>query len=110
LDLIISDPGVGRIFVVEEGDQVVGMVSFLFSVSTVLGARVATLEDFIVRDDRRGRGLGRHLMAEALTRVRAMGCRRLTLLTDFDNVGALKFYERQGFQRSTMVTLRKVLD
>jgi len=35
------------------------------------------------------------------------GCKRITLLTDYDNDGAHRFYQHHGFTRSSMVAFRK---
>jgi hypothetical protein len=39
--MILSDASIGRIFVIKEEGYIVGMVSFLWTVSTALGAKVA---------------------------------------------------------------------
>jgi GNAT superfamily N-acetyltransferase len=106
LRLILDSPGVGTIFVARDGGEVVGMVSLLFTVSTAEGGPVCWLEDMVVRPERRSGGLGSRLLQHAIDYARANGFIRLTLLTDRDNVGAIRFYERQGFHRSAMTTLR----
>jgi GNAT superfamily N-acetyltransferase len=106
LRLILDSPGVGSIFVARDRDEVVGMVSLLFTVSTAEGGPVCWLEDMVVRPDRRSGGLGSRLLQHAIDYARANGFIRLSLLTDRDNVGAIWFYERQGFHRSAMTTLR----
>jgi GNAT superfamily N-acetyltransferase len=44
-----------------------------------------------------GRGVGADLLAEVFERARRLGCRRAWLVTTNDNVRALRFYQRQGF-------------
>ena len=63
LRLIIESPATGVIFVAREDDQVVGMVSLLFTVSTAQGSRVCWLEDMVVKPNRRECGLGSRLDA-----------------------------------------------
>ncbi len=110
LTRIITQPDVGLIVVAREGGQVRGMVNLLYTVSTALGERVALLEDMVVSPSRRGTGLGRQLLQGAIGLARAQGCRRITLLTDGDNVAARRFYEREGFSVSGMVPYRLALD
>jgi GNAT superfamily N-acetyltransferase len=110
LRLILDSPGVGTIFVARDGREVVGMVSLLFTVSTAEGGPVCWLEDMVVRPDRRGSGLGGRLLGHALGYARAQHFTRITLLTDRDNEGAIRFYQRQGFQRSAMTVLRLSLE
>ncbi|HUB87789.1 MAG TPA: GNAT family N-acetyltransferase [Verrucomicrobiae bacterium] len=106
LRLIIRRPEVGHIFCAVAGDDIVGMVSLLFTVSTAEGGRAAWLEDMVVHPVRRGRGIGEQLLREAIKDARASGCSRITLLTDGSNGSAQRFYERAGFVRSQMVPFR----
>jgi GNAT superfamily N-acetyltransferase len=106
LAMILRDPQTGAILVAREGPCVVAMVSLLYSVSTALGARVATLEDMVVAPDKRGVGTGSALLSYALDFARAQAIRRITLLTDHDNESAHRFYSKHGFTRSSMVAMR----
>ena len=103
---IIGDDQIGLIVVARQGGQVVGMVNLLYTVSTALGERVALLEDMVVDPLRRGSGLGTTLLQGAIALARQHGCRRITLLTDGDNVAAQRFYEQHGFKPSSMVPYR----
>ena len=57
------------------------------------------LEDLFVREEARGRGLGRALVEAALERARERGCRRIELDVNEDNTAALALYEACGFSR-----------
>ena len=110
LAAIINDPAVGAILVARDGGSMLGMVNLLFTVSTALGARVALLEDMVVATRARNRGVGSELLRAAIACARGRGCRRITLLTDADNVRAQAFYRTEGFEMSSMVPLRLALD
>lgn len=103
---ILEDPVVGTIYVAREGARVLGSVSILRSISTAEGGPAGHLEDFIVRPEHRGLGLGERLLAYAIEQARAAGLLRLILLTDGDNVNAQRLYERAGFERSGMLPMR----
>ena len=103
---IIESPERGRILVLREGGVPRGMVNLLFTVSTVLGGRVAILEDMIVHPDHRGGGAGSRLLQAGIDLARSVGCRRISLLTDRTNDAAQRFYARHGFAPSGMVTMR----
>ena len=107
LKKIISQPDVGDIIVAQESTKIIGMVNLLYTVSTALGSRVAILEDMIVMPEARGKGVGSKLVNYAFERADHRGCKRITLLTDYDNDGAHRFYLRHGFDRSSMVAFRK---
>jgi ribosomal protein S18 acetylase RimI-like enzyme len=110
LRLILAQPEIGRIFCARVDGRVIGMVSLLFSISTVKGGRVAWLEDMVVQPEWRGRRVGESLLKHALERARACNCSRITLLTDETNAAAKRFYERAGFVRSQMVPFRLHFD
>lgn len=110
LAAIVGDPATGEILVARGGGRVLGMVSLLYTVSTALGARVAWLEDMVVLPETRGAGVGGALLDAALAHAARRGCRRITLLTDADNVAAQHFYQRRGFQHSPMIPMRLLLD
>jgi len=110
LAAIVGDPATGEILVARSGGRVLGMVSLLYTVSTALGARVAWLEDVVVLPATRDAGVGGALLDAALAHAARRGCRRVTLLTDADNVAAQRFYQRRGFQHSPMIPMRVLLD
>ena len=111
LAAIIEDPAIGQILLARADDgSVLGMVSLLLSISTALGARVALLEDMVVSPQARNSGLGSQLLQAAIVQARTLGCRRITLLTDLDNLAAQRFYARHGFSGSPMTPLRLLLD
>lgn len=110
LSMIIRNPELGRIFVVEIDGVIEGMVMLLFSVSTCLGRKAALLEDMVVAPAWRTKGLGTLLINHAVDFARREGFGRITLLTDRDNEAAQQFYRAQGFAQSEMVVFRKLLD
>lgn len=109
LRLILAHPEKGRLFVVRVGGKTVGMANALFTISTAEGGHVVLLEDVILSARYRGQGLGRRLVEHMMEWARGQGFLRVTLLTDGDNHGAQRFYERLGFARSEMLVLRRRL-
>jgi len=106
LTAVISDDGIGRIFVARLENRVVGMVMLLFTVSTALGERAALLEDMVVSPGCRGRGIGSKLLRHAVAFAETAGCKRITLLTDSENIEGQAFYRKHGFAGSSMVPMR----
>lgn len=52
--------------------------------------------------DRRGEGIGRRLIAEAETRLEALGCPKVMLMVRADNDAVLAYYDAIGYQRETV--------
>lgn len=106
---IISDSEIGNIIVAREANDIIGMVNLLYTVSTALGGRVAILEDMVVNPAVRSKGIGSELLLYSVELAQQKGCQRITLLTDFDNENAHRFYQKHGFDRSSMTVFRKSL-
>jgi len=111
LEMIISNPTIGELLVAEQPHSgIVGMVSLLYTVSTALGGKVALMEDMIVHPNDRGHGCGSMLVGAALELAKERDCKRITLLLDFDDLSAERFYQKHGFKLSPMVPLRQILN
>lgn len=108
LEKILDNSGIGDILVLTDNNKIIGMVSILYSISTALGGKVGLLEDMIIDKNYRGKGLGTQLLNAAIEYSRENGCLRLTLLTDFNNETAIKFYKQSGFNKSEMIPMRLI--
>ncbi|MFY9326885.1 MAG: GNAT family N-acetyltransferase [Georgfuchsia sp.] len=104
---LMVHPDHGRLFVLRDGNHVVGMANALISISTAEGGPVLILEDVIVAASHRGSGYGRLLVEHVLRWAAGAGMSRVTLLADKDNSAALSFYYKLGFEESAMVVRRK---
>lgn len=110
LGAIIEGDGIGDILVAVEADEIIGMVNLLYTISTALGSRVAILEDMIIAPAFRGLGMGSLLLEQAIDFAKNKGCKRITLLTDSDNERAQQFYQKHGFELSSMNAYRLVFN
>ena len=110
LTAIINHPETGQILVAQRAGNVIGMVNLLYTVSTALGGRVALLEDMVVVPDARHMGVGSQILKRAIQVAQNNGCKRITLLTDGTNHPAQIFYQKHGFEISSMLALRLRLD
>ena len=62
-----------------------------------------------VSPERRGRGLGREMMAEAEKRLTAIGCPKVNLQVRSGNLEAIGFYQKIGYVRDDVVSFGKRL-
>ena len=62
-----------------------------------------------VHKDERRRGIGRDLVAEIETRLRALGCPKLNLIVWDDNTYAMRFWESLGYRREKTAEYAKEL-
>lgn len=90
-----------EVLVLDVGGDVAGVLQLSFlRCLTHEGGRRAQIEGVRVDRARRGGGLGRILIGEAVRRARARGCHLVQLTTDRRRPDALAFYERLGFVAS----------
>jgi len=81
-------------FVVEDENEWVGLITFLLEDDE---CEVTSLDSL-----RPGKGIGTRLMDEVLEEARAKKCHRLFLITTNDNLHALGFYQKRGFEIVTI--------
>jgi ribosomal protein S18 acetylase RimI-like enzyme len=77
-------------FVVEEVHEWVGLVTFFIKDAE---CEVVSLDSL-----RAGKGVGTRLIDKTIEEARARKCSRLFLITSNDNLHALGFYQRRGFE------------
>ena len=106
LRLVLEHPVRGRVFVLRQHGQIIGMVNLLFTISTAEGGFVILLEDLIINKDHRGQGYGTILLEHAIRYAREKNFVRITLLSDREEVASQAFLRKHGFVDSNMVTMR----
>jgi ribosomal protein S18 acetylase RimI-like enzyme len=95
LHRIVEFPG-NRLLVARDGDQVVGTLTLvLFPIPTGLRARI---EDVVVDEAARGRGVGEALTREAVRLADEAGARTVDLTSRPGRGAAVRLYQRVGFE------------
>lgn len=77
-------------FVAFDGDEWVGEITYTFLKD---GCEIVSLDSL-----REGRGIGTKLIDAVLEEARSKNCRRVFLITTNDNLNALRFYQKRGFE------------
>jgi ribosomal protein S18 acetylase RimI-like enzyme len=77
-------------FVIEDRAEWIGLLTFVVKDGE---CEVTSLDSL-----REGQGIGSKLIDQSLTEARARGCKRLFLITTNDNLNALGFYQKRGFE------------
>ena len=96
-DAILGSPGL-RLFVLEQ-DGRVAATTYL-NVIPNLSRRAspyAVIENVVVEESLRGRGLGKQIMAATLQAAWAAGCYKAMLMTGSTNASTHAFYRNCGF-------------
>lgn len=106
LKMLLGNPR-ACILVAEEQGEVVGMCTGQIVISTAEGGPSILVEDVVVSSDRQGKGIGTRLMEAVLQFAGENRATRLQLLADCDNTPALKFYNKIGWNKTSLICLRK---
>lgn len=97
---VAADPR-NELLVLEDGGDIVGCLQITYIPGLGRGgAERALIEGVRVRADRRGAGLGRALMTQAIDRARTRGCALVQLTSNKRRAGAHRFYGSLGFEAS----------
>jgi GNAT superfamily N-acetyltransferase len=81
-------------FVIEDGNDWIGLLTFAIENNE---CEVTSLDSL-----REGQGIGSRLIDKAIEEANTRKCKRLFLITTNDNLNALGFYQRRGFEIVTI--------
>ena len=110
LSMLVTDAsGSSAVFVAVAADTVIGMASVQTLVSTAEGGRVGLVEDVIVAQAFRSKGIGTRLLDRITEWSRARKLTRLQLLADRNNQAAVEFYLHHGWQGTSLNCMRLML-
>jgi ribosomal protein S18 acetylase RimI-like enzyme len=110
LSLMIGSPETRCVMVVETDQKVVGMCTGQLVVSTVKGGFSGLVEDMVINQNYRRKGLGGRLLKAVEKWCINKGAQRIQLLADKNNQKALRFYSKCGWQHTQLICLRKTAD
>jgi GNAT superfamily N-acetyltransferase len=105
---LLADTRLGRVWLIEQGSDVVGHVVVTFVFAMEYGGLTAVVDDFYVRPASRGAGLGTSALAEVRQICVELGMRALRVEVGRDNAVARSVYGRVGFKAADhqLMTLR----
>ncbi len=105
LQMILDTPG-AAILVAVDNDNVIGMVSCQMTISTAEGGYSGLVEDMVIENDYRGKGIGTLLIQKIVEWCMSNGASRVQLLADKNNSDALLFYKKNKWSQTNMICLR----
>lgn len=96
LETIINS-GNTKLFVAEEGDTIVGALTLVFN--KIPTGEKAWIEDVVVSENARGKGVGKLLTQFAVDYALEKGISKIDLTSSPERVTANKLYQKLGFQK-----------
>jgi len=71
---VVESPGLGSILVAEDGGDIIGVITLSYPTAIRCGGLYTCVEEFIVGEQARGRGVGGRLLQAAIDEARERGC------------------------------------
>jgi GNAT superfamily N-acetyltransferase len=88
-----------RLYIALAEGRIVGLFALLIMDNLGhCGAPSGIVEDVIVREGLRGRGIGKEMMRFAMARCRDKGCYKIVLSSNCHRADAHRFYRKLGFE------------
>jgi len=85
-------------FIAEENGRSVGR-AYLYLINNSLHEKpYGLLEDMLVEEEYRGKGIGRQLMEAVISEAKERGCYKLVAQSRHSRTEAHSFYEKNGFK------------
>ena len=88
-----------------DGGSIVGLASVYADFLSIRYGKRCWLQDLVVRQDRRARGVGKLLLDAATDWARGQGCTHLELSSGIGRLDAHRFYLRAGMAQGYTFTL-----
>lgn len=107
---IIADESLGRVWLIELGNERAGYLVLTFGFSLEFGGRDAFIDELYVREEFRGRGLGRRAIELAERACRERGVGALHLEVERANTTAQELYRRSGFRDHDRYLMTKMMN
>lgn len=107
LHYALENPQYGGVWVLRNGETLLGLVSLFETVSTAEGGAVGLLQDLVVAPESRGLGYGKILLRHAISEAGTRGYLRVTLMAGALSPETRRFFQNHGFADSGMISLRQ---
>jgi len=107
LHWVISHPEMEIFVATDPRDRAIGMVSLSHRPQLRMRGRIATIDELVVTEGWRGRGVGRELLKRAVARAKVLSVRRLEVVSHATRSDVARhFYESNGFSEADSMVFR----
>lgn len=96
--LLTKGSNLGEIYLISVDNEFVGYIAVCFCYSIEHGGKEAFIDEFYVRSNMRGRGIGQAVINSIKQKLEISGCFAIHLDVAKDNEIASKLYRNSGFK------------
>lgn len=107
LQRLLKNRALGRVWILRDGERAIGYVVLTFNFDLEFGGMEGLVTDLFVEEKYRGQGLGKRALAAVDDYCRERGICTVELQVTGENVEALAFYRRIGFQQLPRVVMTR---
>ena len=93
---ILKSPEI-TVFVAEENDKILGSLTLI--IFYIPDGIRASIQNVVVDEDARGKGVGRALCDIAIRKAKELGVSTIDLTSNSERVAAIQLYKKMGFQK-----------
>lgn len=103
----LADASLGQLWLIQQEDEAIGYIILTLGYSLEYRGRDAFIDEFYIRSNYRGKGIGSQTLAFVEDACRVLGVQALHLEVDFENPDAQRLYRRVGYQRHNRFLMTK---
>lgn len=94
----LDKPELITLLLIEHDGEVVGFANLMTVYSVWSHGKALILDDLFIREEHRGKGIGKEFMEYLVGYAKDRGYKRLQFQSEFTNPGALAFYTKIDFE------------
>ncbi|MDZ7367696.1 MAG: GNAT family N-acetyltransferase [candidate division KSB1 bacterium] len=107
MEKILQDHSLGRVWLIQDGDEAIGYVVLTPGYSLEYHGRDAFVDEICIRQSHRGKGIGKQIIQFVEEACRDLDVRTLHLEVERANTKAQAFYHKVGFEDHDRYLLTK---
>jgi GNAT superfamily N-acetyltransferase len=107
MEKILQDHSLGRVWLIQHGEQAIGYVVLTLGYSLEYHGRDAFIDEIYIRESHRGKGIGAKAVQFVEEACRTLEVRALHLEVERANTNAQAFYHKTGFEDHDRYLLTK---
>ena len=106
---LIADPSMGCAWLVCDEGREIGYIVLTFDYSLEYGGKCAWVDEFFVKKEYRGKGVGLQTLEFFASEAKKLGAKTVHLIVNYENP-AIRLYERAGFEKHQRYAMTKELE